>query len=142
MLSLAAATLVLTLVTSEPVEIPGQLGCNYSASWRGHNWPVSNAAGNEIVHSTVILFNHDAVGWLFQTRNGKVWYEDGPAQAGAAPRLHKPAPAPVAKAVLQFLGVLNYSAQELQTGLFFDVSNSNLQLTDLAGLNLEFNGCY
>ena len=113
----------------------GKLGCDYALSWKNTNFP-DRSDGAEIVHSAAILYRDDAVGWLFQTRNSKMYYEDGPLNE----TYHKPASTEVATAVLGFL-LPRYSKKDLQKGTLYPIPDQ-FHLDKLAGLNLEVRGCY
>lgn len=133
--------LVIATAAAIPYNPPGRMSCgHYTQSWFKQNLPITSTdKQSEIVHSAAVVYDEDAVGWLFQTRAGKLWYEDGPA--GNNPQ-HKPAPEWLSTAVLKFFGITRYSEKNLQLGTLYPTSGSSLALGSLANLNIQIKGCY
>lgn len=120
----------------------GVYGCNYAIQTFKHtNFPPNDRSdAAQIDHAAAILYKGDAVGWLFQTGNGKLYYQDGPLQDSSLQYTqHKPAPPNIAKAVLGAL--LPRYSPDLQRGTLYPVTTLP-RLGNLNGHDLEMKACY
>jgi len=147
MIALVVTTLIVAATTFIPNQhggytVSGVYGCNYAIqTFRHINYPMNNRSdAAQIDHAVAILYKGDAVGWVFQTGNGKLYYEDGPLDYSSLQYTqHKPAPPNIAKAVLGAL-MPRYSP-DLQQGAIYPVTTPP-RLGNLKGHDLEFKGCY
>lgn len=132
---------VVVALVSTALTMPSQWasGCGYALQHYRYNIPVSsNTIATEITHGGTIESNGEPVGWLFQTSDGHLYYEDGPVNPYGR---YKTQPGPIAASVLSLLR-LKYRPDRLQLGTLYTV-NYPISLASLEkGTSYAIRACY
>lgn len=112
--------------------------CGYAAQLRGLNFPVNSASPKtDITHSAAIEWGGEPVGWLFQTAEGRVYYQDGPIDPSFWMKKQNP---DVSKTVLSFLGLK--SGMRIQEGTIYAVTGPLSISKVLSGSKIVIHACY
>ncbi|MBV8172280.1 MAG: hypothetical protein JO104_00660 [Candidatus Eremiobacteraeota bacterium] len=128
--------LIIALATPFPPAGPCDFPATLHRDGHGQNLPPGNTSTDtEIVHATAVLYKDGLTGWLYETRRGEVFYQDGPI--GSAPNYTRASSTAALYALAEF-GFLNPDTANLQKGTIGQVK----QKVAPFGADLTFKGCY
>jgi hypothetical protein len=133
-------------VASEPPtaiadRLAGKLGCGYAyATYYRMNFPPgTTSSATEIAHAKVLMYRDDGISWLLLTRNGSMFYADGPINAPS----HVRAPQDLAVAILRLLAqtFTPSSTFQPQDGALYPAV-SHPDFASLRGLGVDVRDCF
>jgi len=138
MITILSLILATTLATTPSVPY-WPSACGYAAQERGLNFPVSSASPKtEISHSTAVEWGGEPVGGIFQTAEGRLYYQDGSINPNGLLKKQSP---DVSNAVTSFLGI-RYSTTNIQNGSIYPLTGSLSVATLKSGFKIVIHSCY
>ena len=112
--------------------------CDNAQHYKQMNLPPNTTSQDtEIRHAAAVMYRGQAVGWLYETLRGQVFYQDGPIDPSTLRARQSRA---VALTAIEALG-LKPNKTHIQVGSIYTVT-APLRPGPLVNTEIEIRGCY